>query len=230
MLKIDRQNRILEIVKETETASVKELSDRVGASEATVRRDLTELEEQGQLIKVHGGAMFPDFTQVDRHPDFREVTHKEEKRKIAAKAVRLIEPNDLVYLDAGTTTGTLTATELPREAVYVTNDIAIAERLMMRGLTVHVLGGRLKEATRALVGETCVAQLASYNFNIGFFGTNAYDEEAGFSTPDIGEATCKRTAISRCARAYALADTSKAGKRSKVVFADFTDLELITED
>lgn len=229
MLKVDRQNSILQILKETDTASVKDLSDQVGASEATIRRDLNELQAEGRLIKVHGGAMFPDFTQVDRHPDMREVTHKKEKRRIAEKAATLIRPNDLVYLDAGTTTGTLAEMNLPQTAVYVTNDIAIAERLMMQGLTVHIVGGRLKEATRAIVGEACIAQLQQFNFSIGFFGTNAYDEEIGYSTPDIGEANCKRTAIARCTKAYALADTSKAGQRSKVIFADFATLELITE-
>lgn len=229
MLKINRHKLILDYLSRNESASVAELCEAIGASEATIRRDLSEIEEQGRLIKVHGGALIPDFTQDDQDPKLREISHPKEKRQIAEKAARLIQPKDLVYLDAGTTTGALAEQNLPADAIYVTNDITIAERLMEKGLVVHVIGGRLKRSTRAIVGEECIENLNKYRFNVGFFGTNAYDPTEGYSTPDIGEASCKHCAIARCEKAYVLADRSKANKQSKVVFANFDAAELITD-
>lgn len=228
MLKVNRHSLILDCLKEKETVSVSELCEATETSEATIRRDLSELESQGRLIKVRGGAMIPDFIQRDQAPGVRRAAKTKEKSKIADKALSLIKNGDVVYLDASTTTEALAGRPLPEQATYFTNDISIAARLVERGLSVHVIGGLLKPSTRALVGEENVANLNRLSFTIGFFGANAYDEE-GFSTPDVGEASCKRVAVSRCEKAYVLADSSKAGKRSSVIFATRDECGLIDE-
>ena len=97
-----------------------------------------------------------------------------------------------------------------------------------RNLKVFILPGEFKGRTEALIGASTCQYLNGFNFSLGFFGTNGIQEDIGFTTPDINEATVKSKAISRCKKAYVLADSSKFGKVYQVTFSDDSDLEIIT--
>lgn len=109
--------------------------------------------------------------------------HQEEKRKIAKYAASLINKEDIVYLDAGTTTEMMLDYLREYDVIYVTNGITHARKLMNAGFKVHLIGGEIKAVTEALVGEEALEQLDKYNFTKGFFGTNGIDLKRGFTTP-----------------------------------------------
>ena len=112
--------------------------------------------------------------------------------------------------------------------MYVTNGIMHAKKLTQKGCIVYLIGGELKEATLALVGEEAMKTLGRYHFTKGFFGTNGIHIESGCTTPDIREAAIKEMAILRSAKAYILADSTKFGQVAPVTFSELDAVDIIT--
>lgn len=230
MLAEERYNEILKIVNEKKTVTVQELTEQLDTSESTIRRDLTTLNRKGSLIKVHGGATAVDMESMtkDAALSVRRDLNIEEKVAIAKYAATLIEKDDFVYMDAGSSVDILIDYITETEAVYVTNSIGNAQKLLKKGCRVHLLGGELKATTEAIVGAEAIESLRKYNFTKGFFGTNGVSREKGYSTPDITEALVKEKAVLQCQKSYMLADSSKINQTAPVTFADFDSSTLVT--
>lgn len=230
MLTEERYSKILSIIQRSGSATVLELVEELNTSESTIRRDLTALDNAGQLIKVHGGAILKNgsFSAIDEKVVHRKELNKEAKEKIGKYAASLIEQDDFVYIDASTTTGFIIDYLKVRNVNFVTNSIEHAKRLSDKGFKVYLLGGEFKSVTEAIVGEEAVASLEKYNFTKGFWGTNGIDVKRGFSTPDIKEALVKRKSMENCRDRYVLADASKFTMISSVTFAEFNKAQIIT--
>lgn len=230
MLAEKRMNEILGIVNKRGTITVQELTGLLNTSESTVRRDLTELNKRGRLVKVHGGAAAVDLKSRVKDPSVmvREELHRKDKEKVAARAAELVEPGDFIYVDAGTTTSLFARQIKGKNIVCVTNGIGHARMLMKQGARVFLLGGELKAVTEAIVGAEAVECLRKYNFTKGFFGANGIDLERGMTTPDLTEALVKAEAFRRCKERYVLADGSKIGQIAGVTFADFDEGTILT--
>ena len=137
MLIDERKNAILKLVNENGKATVQELMELFDASESTIRRDLTELDKKQLLVKVHGGALASskEITK-DISVSEREILNRDSKITIAQYAASLITDKDVVYLDAGTSTGYIIEYISASKAVFVTNAIAHARKLCNRGFEV----------------------------------------------------------------------------------------------
>lgn len=231
MLAEERLERIVQLVNEHGSISATELMDRLDASESTIRRDLTRLAQAGRLVKVHGGATAARRTVVasDQAVGEKHGLNLAEKTAIAIHAAQLVGPDDFVYIDAGSTTELLVEHLEETRATYMTNSIAHAHALLSKGCRVLVPAGELKQVTEALVGEQTVATLARYHFTLGFFGTNGATPDAGFTTPETGEALVKEVALRQTLRPYVLCDSSKFTMVSPVSFARFDDATVITD-
>lgn len=230
MLGEERQNIILSYVDEKKSVSVQELMHILGASESTIRRDLAQLDREGRLTKVHGGAVSKknNYRTMDDTIANRINMNREEKIAIAKYAASLIEPNDLVYLDAGTTTELMIDFINQQNVTFVTNAFSHARQLAMKGFTVYVLGGEFKAVTEAIVGEEAILGLDKYNFTKGFWGANGVTVKSGCSTPDIKEAALKKKAMDKTKEKYVLCDSSKFSQISSVSFAEFDSVGIIT--
>lgn len=230
MLTEERFSKILSILEGAGSVTVQRLVEELNVSESTIRRDLTTLDANGQIKKVHGGALLKgeDYDTKDNEVIYRKEQNKAAKEKIARYAAQLIGPGDFVYLDAGTTTDCMIDHITNKQAVFVTNAITHAKRLADRGMTVYILGGEFKAVTEAIVGEEAVETLEKYNFTKGFWGTNGISLQKGFSTPELKEAMVKKKSMERCMDCYVLADESKFGKVSSVTFAPFEKARIIT--
>lgn len=231
MLTEKRQEQILKLVNQNGSVTVQELKDKFEASESTIRRDLNALHNMGVLVKVFGGAVRADSTiQVkEERVEKRKEQNMEEKKKIAMYAASLIEPEDFVYLDAGTTTGAMIPFLTEKNATYITNAVSHALQLAERDFRVVIIGGKMKAATEAIVGNEAYHNLQKFNFTKGFFGTNGVDLKAGFTTPDINEALVKECAMKHTRVAYVLCDGDKFHKIAAVRFGEFTDAVVITD-
>lgn len=231
MLSEQRQEIILKLLKEKGSITVSELKDILKSSEATIRRDLNYLDEEKKLVKVFGGAVSNSFTFLSAEPSVsqKKSINTEEKKMIAAYAASLIEPDDFVYIDAGTTTEYMLGFIKERKATYVTNAVSHAKRLASDGFRVELIGGELKGITEAVVGARAVLTLSKMNFNKGFFGANGVSDQCGFTTPDVNEAAVKEVAFKHCLNRYVLADSNKIGNISSVKFAELEDAHVITE-
>ncbi|MCQ2508425.1 MAG: DeoR/GlpR family DNA-binding transcription regulator [Dorea sp.] len=231
MLTEERYGIILDNLNRKGSITVTEISEILGVSESTARRDITALSIQGKLVRVFGGAVRKkvDFTEVEESVAQKKFLHVEEKKRIAKYAASLIRPNEYVYLDAGTTTGYLIDYITDKSVTFVTDGITHASRLARAGFTVLVLGGLLREKTEAIVGAHTVMSLQKIHFSKGFFGTNGITTVEGFTTPDNSEAQVKRMAFEQSIERYVLADYSKFGKVTMMTFADFDQATIITD-
>lgn len=231
MLTEERKSQILKLVEHNGSVSVQELMTLLDASESTIRRDLNDLDKKKLLVKVHGGAVaVAKSITADSYVSSREDLNREKKKKIARYAAALIEDDDLVYLDAGTTTGFIADYLSCKGTVFVTNAIMHARKLGSMGYQVYMPGGMLKERTEALTGTQTCEYLSRFHFTKGFFGTNGVTVKDGFTTPDIQEGTVKETAMKQTEQPFVLCDGSKFDRVSSVTFADFSEASVITDE
>ncbi len=231
MLSEERYKKILTLLEEKKSITVTEITDLLGISESTARRDITALSKAGRLTKVFGGAVTNDGTFVTQEPTVSQKIHVQtaEKRQIARYAASLITDTDFIYLDAGTTTGCMIDFLSDTKASFVTNAVAHAQKLASLGKQVFLIGGELKGSTEAVIGPEAMEFLERYHFTKGFFGTNGITRRDGFTTPDAGEAQVKRTAMGQCRQRYIVADSTKFGNISAVTFAPFQAGIILTD-
>jgi len=228
----DRRDRIADELRRRGRVSVRRLAASHDVTPETVRRDLIELEERGQLRRVHGGAVALEHLRVEPAVAERSEHMAAQKARIAARAARLF-PGDggTVLIDAGTTTGALLDV-LPtdRRLTVVTNAVPHALALApIPTVTVIVIGGRLRPRTLANVDELAVGTLRNLRVEVAFVATNGLSER-GCSTPDPAEAAVKRAMVDAADRVVLLADSSKFGQEHFVRFADLSDLDVVVTD
>lgn len=229
MLTPERHQMILKLLKGKSVVRIQELVDLTGASESTLRRDLSELEENHLLIRVHGGASA--VHQKLEEPTVHEKAVKQEKEKnsIARYAAQLIKERDTVYIDAGTTTSHMVP-YLPRNIVVVTNSVQIVLDLLNRNIKTILLGGELKTGTLALVGPEAIKAISQYRFDKCFLGMNSIHSQHGLTTPDPDEAYIKQLALQFSDKRYVLCDSHKFSQVSFAKVADLNQVEMITDD
>lgn len=231
MLANQRARVILQQLSQHRTVSVPDLCQITGASQATIRRDLIALAQQGQLIKVHGGATTLEEEEfLAQEPDLAtKQRYTREKRRIARYAASLVGEDDVVYLDTGSTMLHLANCLKDSKAMFVTSNIELAKRLSAYGHHVYVLGGVLKPGTVDIVGADAQEALRRYNFTKAFLGTSGVSISQSFTTPDPEAAALKNLAASRTHTVYMLADSSKFGRVCATTILPLGEAQIITD-
>ncbi|WP_300759439.1 DeoR/GlpR family DNA-binding transcription regulator [uncultured Brachyspira sp.] len=226
MLRVSRYELILEVIKEKKNIKIEELIERLNVSEATIRRDLTFLEEAGKIKRVHGGAVLIDAQEESLL--YKREIYSEEKDNIGKFAASLIEKGSTIYLDAGTSVFAMIKYLSGIENIKViTNGVSHIDELNNKRIETYLIGGKIKTLTGALVGVTAAMSVKNFNFDLAFMGANGIDIY-GYSTPDGEEALIKSEASKRADKTYFLCDESKFNKRSLINFCSLEDSYLIT--
>jgi DeoR family fructose operon transcriptional repressor len=230
----ERQHALALLVEQRGRLSVTAAAEQFGVTTETVRRDLAVLERAGMLRRVHGGAVPVNAVAlVELGLGERTGRLAEQKAKIAWAALDFLPgTNGSIILDGGTTTAAL-AELLPtdRRLLVVTNAVPIAARLAHApGITVQVLGGRVRGVTQCTVGESALGKLADLRADVAFLGTNGITTTHGFTTPDEDEASVKRAMVRAGQRAVVLADSSKLDRETLVRFAAPEDVDVLITD
>ena len=231
MLTEQRYEKILNLLEQKKSVTVVELKELLDTSESTIRRDLNALDRAGKLVKVFGGAVSAGADFISEEPSVEQKIEIcfEEKQRIGQYAAGLVQPGDFIYLDAGTTTGAMIEFLNEQTITIVTNAVDHARRLAARGFRVFLIGGELKGRTEAVVGSQAVTEIQKYHFSKGFFGANGVSREAGYTTPDAGEAVVKAAALSQCRTGYVMCDHTKLQVISSVTFARIDGAVLLTD-
>jgi DeoR family fructose operon transcriptional repressor len=230
----ERKMRILERIERQRKATVAELCERFHVSSATIRSDLRDLEAVGKLIRTHGGAMVKSKTGLEQDMVQRGTQHLAEKRRVAERALDLIEDGDTVILDTGTTCLELARLLGRRRGLtVVTNDLAIA--LCLEGaesVRVLFMGGLVRRNYHCTVihGSAGREILSGLSVDKAFMACNSFSAEKGASTPDIMQAETKRLMMSIAAKVIVLFDASKLGRTSFVLFAPLETIDTIVTD
>ncbi len=211
---------------------VSELTQSLGVSDMTIRRDLDVLARHGLIEKVHGGAT---ATSSTNEPGFetKQLQERREKLAIARTAAAFVDPGAAVGLSAGSTTWTL-ARELREIAglTVVTNSVEVAQVFYEspRGDQSVVLTGGVRTVSGALVGPVAVKSLGSLNLDIVFMGVHGMDAEAGFSTPNLMEAETNRALVVAGRRMVVVADSTKWGVVGVSTFAQLREADVLVSD
>lgn len=229
MLSEERKQIILDLLDKNEIVKLSTLVKVMDTSESSVRRDLAHLEEEGLLERVHGGAR--KIRHKSEEQSYGEKTSQKmtEKDVIAKKAAELIEENDAIFIDAGTSTYEMIKYLKGKNVFVVTNGLSHIEALASENIECYIIGGKVKLKTKAVIGSDAIKCLNKFAFDKVFLGTNAIDLKFGFTTPDSEEAEFKRVVSNLGKSTYVLADHSKFYNVSNVRFLDIDKAIIITD-
>ena len=233
MYVIERRQMLLENARRTGRVDVAQTSKELGLAPETIRRDLKDLERQGLLRRVYGGAVAVERLSFESALAVRSTRHQAQKNKIAAAAVTYVKSAESVYLDEGYLPS-LVGEHLPpdRPLTVVTPSLATAKALVERPeLTVLIVGGRVRAKTLGAVDHWAVSMLETLVLDLAFIGGNGISLERGVTVPDSAVAAVKTMAMRVSRRRILIADSSKYGVDSFVQFARMKDFErFITDD
>jgi DeoR family fructose operon transcriptional repressor len=229
------QERLQLIVARARTqgrVDVAALAAELEVTPETVRRDLTSLEQQGLLRRVHGGAIPVERLGFEPAVGQRAERYQEEKSRIAKAAIAELPMEGAILLDSGTTTARI-AEMLPLdcELTVVTNSLPIALTLSVRpNMQVLITGGRVRSRTLAAVGDWAGSALASVRVDVAFLGANGVSAAYGLTTPDQTEAAAKRAMIRAARRPVVVADHSKLGADYFARFGELNQIDTLITD
>jgi DeoR family transcriptional regulator of aga operon len=216
MLSEERRREILEMLRMDGRVLVRDLAKRFRTSLITVRKDLESLHHQGLLERTHGGAL-PVRTGAlqDQTLQEKERLHKQEKLRIAAAAVRMIRPGQVIILDSGTTTTAIArgCRDL-RGLTIITNATNIAADLAGSSVEVILTGGTLRKNSFSLVGPLAEESLRKLSADMLFLAVDGFDVGYGLTTPNQHEARVNRAMSEAARRTIVVCDSSKFGRRS----------------
>lgn len=228
MLTEERYAYIIRQINQKNTITVQELVDTLHHSESTIRRDLSQLEANGELVRIHGGAKRKVAISTEDTMEEKTVKNVQDKQLIAKAAADIVQDHEVIYLDAGTTTFEMIPYLKDKEITVVTNGVPHASLLTDLKIETILLGGKIKQNTKAIIGTLAQEQMGNYRFSRAFLGMNSIDKEIGYTTPDLEEAIMKKVAIAQTTEAYVLTDPSKFGTISFVKVSDIEDCTIIT--
>ncbi|WP_077623205.1 DeoR/GlpR family DNA-binding transcription regulator [Sediminibacillus massiliensis] len=237
MIVVERRKRIKEVIVKEKSVKVSDLVKKFGVSEETIRRDLTHLEQEGILQKNYGGAIL--VTELKKSLDFvlpvqqRKHQFHLEKELIGRKAAELVREDQILILDAGSTTW-----HVPRylngveDLMVITNALNIAEECAKNETTsIYLLGGKLRRNSISTVGPQAEVELKNYNADFVFLGTSGISLRQGFTSSDLYESEMKRAMVNAAQKIVVLADHSKLQKAGLTSFCDFEQVDIfITSD
>ncbi|GAA3400926.1 DeoR/GlpR family DNA-binding transcription regulator [Paenibacillus hodogayensis] len=216
MLAAERKMRIVEYVKHNRVASVSLLAGEFQVHEATIRRDLAEIEQEGLLKRTHGGVIVDQGANSE--PPFSERAHEqlEQKRRIGKQAADMVEDGDHIILDSGTTTLHIARHLVDRSRItVVTNDMNIAAELRdSKGISVIVTGGALYHSSYMLNGMFTDRVLSTLHVQKAFIGTPAIHPKHGLTHPEAQLVPTKQGMIGAAQEIIVVADDTKIGKAS----------------
>ena len=223
----DRLSLILERLSADGSVGVGELCAELGASAATIRRDLELLEGQRLLTRTHGGAVSQGVL-YELPLRYKSGRRQEEKRRIAAAAAALVGDGAAVGLTGGTTCTEVARGLVDRQRLtVVTNALNIAGELAVRpNLKLVVTGGYARPESYELVGPLAEASLATLNLDLVFLGVDGISVGAGLTTHHEVEAHTNLALIERARRVVVVADSSKIGR---VAFAQICPVQRVHE-
>lgn len=235
LMTLQRRGQIIDLLKQKREVRVNELADLFQVSEVTIRSDLDQLEREGRLLRDRGGAIaaaggseLKGLLGIEK----RSVLQVEEKSRIARVAAQLVQPGDMIIMDAGTTVVEM-AKHLKNitPLTVVTNALNVALEVSAR-TEAHVilLGGNLSRESSSTLGSLAEHTLADLNVSKAFLGTQAFDLAHGLSDTTMEIAQIKRAMIRSARQVILLTDSAKWALSGFIKVAPLSSLHKIVTD
>jgi DeoR family transcriptional regulator of aga operon len=230
---IDRRRGILELLNKNGQVKVGQLSKLFKVSVVTIRNDLTHLEEKGLLIKTRGGGIKTSpRVGIDYKLNEKSQIHSAEKQLIGKKAASIIEDNDIIIIDSGTTTLEIAKNlHSLNNLTVITNALNIASQLVdYENMRVILLGGLLRSTSLSLIGPISENSIKSFYCDKLFLGVDGIDSNYGITTPNPEEAHLNKLMIDISKQVIVVTDSSKFKRRSFVHIAPMTKIHTVITD
>ncbi|GAA0309981.1 DeoR/GlpR family transcriptional regulator of sugar metabolism [Gracilibacillus halotolerans] len=232
MLVAERHKKIVEIVNERKSVRVTELAKMFSVTDETIRRDLEKLERESKIVRSHGGAISLEQQGdgLDLPVHEREIMFVEEKKQIAAEAVKHIAENDKILLDASTTAWYV-ARNLPNIPLTVlTNSVKVILELSQKSnITVISIGGNVQNRSLSYVGPLAEKYLDNYHVNKAFLSCKGIHLERGISESNEQQARVKQKMLEIADVTYIMANHQKFGVQAFTHVASLATIDrLIT--
>lgn len=223
----ERRLLILDLLAAHHKVMAAELAEPLGTTEATIRRDLRYLADEGRCKRIHGGAisLSPQTGTLTE----RSTQHVAQKQALAMAALSLVKPNQLIFLDASST-HLLLASLMPEHQglTVVTNSPAIACRLLERpGIRTILIGGEQDPLVGGAVDITAAEGINKFRFDLGFLGVCAWSSDLGFSAVHYQDSEFKRRVAERCGSLAVLCNDDKLESLASYPFLHAADLDYL---
>jgi DeoR/GlpR family transcriptional regulator of sugar metabolism len=237
MNKYERRTiELLDMLQFNKRLDVRTVADNLRISEATARRFFNQLEEEGKVIRVHGGVQLAQHLGYDYSFRVQAAHHKEQKTLIGARAAELVEDEDRIFLDSGTTVLKLAQVlsvklqigEL-NGIVVLTNSISHVETVA-RWCKVILVGGEIRVERLDVCGSLAEKTLMMFHLNKAFFGADAISLSGGCMTTDERTSTINELVVGRAEKNYVLVDSSKFDKASFIRYASLDEIDTFFTD
>jgi DeoR family transcriptional regulator of aga operon len=227
----ERYRRILAELEQSGRVSVEEMSRLLGISQVTLRSDLQYLASMNLLVRTHGGAI-PAEAEDEGTFSNRIEAHSPQKVRIGRAAAALVEPGDVIGLDASTTALAIASfLEGKQEVTVVTNSLAVANQLLqVPGISVYVVGGFLRRDALSLVDLPQPVINPALTMRYFFFSAHSLSTRTGLSEMNPQEGAWKASLMDYCQAAIAVVDSSKFGRAGLHPFAQLAQIKRIISD
>ena len=232
----DRRRTIVELVQESGSKTVPELCELFDVSEMTIRRDLRDLDREGALRRVHGGAVSSLGRSYEPPFTIRSTRNAEIKRAIGQKAAELIVDGDSIALDVGTTTLEIAqALQGKHNLTIITASLPIANEIVSNlSLTSEVrlilTGGIVRSGELSMIGEIAARTYAEFHVDKAFIGVGGISFEDGLTEYNIEDAVVKKPLIQNAHRRIVVTESTKIGRTTFTTIAPLTVVDTIITD
>ncbi|MDQ6793234.1 MAG: DeoR/GlpR family DNA-binding transcription regulator [Chloroflexota bacterium] len=231
----ERQEHIARIVEEHGRARVANLVAQFRVSAVTIRKDLVVLESQGRLVRAHGGAITVDRSRPELSFDIRERLQPDEKQRIGAAGASLVHDGESIVMDASTTALSVARHLKAREAwsqlTVITNGLRLASELAgHRGITVLMLGGRVRWEALSVVGQLGDGLFSRINVQKAFLGAAGFTLDSGLADATDEEAQIKRSMVAAASEVIAIVDHTKWGRAAFATFCATDQVSIVLTD
>ena len=229
MFKNERQSFIIKQINLHNKVLSSELSVKLNVSEDTVRRDLAELAEAGEIIKVHGGALSKSY----HYPIQQNLSYAvEAKKEIAKKAVKLIQPGMTLLIEAGTTMLEMVRMipDTMEGTFFTVSPLMALELAAHPGLNVIVIGGKIDYTSQINIGEKPISELADIRVDLCFLGAHGLDSKEGLSESEWNVTQVKKAMIKSASKLAVITISEKLNSIFKMKLCPIQDIDyLVTE-
>lgn len=230
MLKNQRLDEILGIIQQEHYITVSELSARLYASPATIRRDIALLEKSGLIVKSYGGIALAGGHNRFIELEQRQSSHRQEKLRIAEEAASHVESGDAIFLDASSTVITMLPFLTQPNLTIITNSLMVADRMGNQGARVFSTGGQLQERSKSFGGSIAERAVRAFHADKMFFSAAGVSENGDIFDFYEDDISVRQAMIDCSSEQYFLCDSSKYGKRYLFRIANVAQITGVISD
>ena len=230
MLKNQRLDEILGIIQQEHYITVSELSARLYASPATIRRDIAQQEKSGLIVKSYGGIALAGGHNRFIELEQRQSSHRQEKLRIAEEAASHVESGDAIFLDASSTVITMLPFLTQPNLTIITNSLMVADRMGNQGARVFSTGGQLQERSKSFGGSIAERAVRAFHADKMFFSAAGVSENGDIFDFYEDDISVRQAMIDCSSEQYFLCDSSKYGKRYLFRIANVAQITGVISD